>query len=180
MKEAFFESPFYVYLTLAFAELVLVVVWHEKRTRAWALSLLIPVLLTGAVVLVERLVVTDREQIIAAARDIAAAVETRDLERIPQHLDDKFSAKLPGKRIDRDKAVAEINAKISRRNITGVNFRKTDIEVTGSEAKMHTTTILIYGEEGSRTSLIWDITWIKRAGRWKILEVAEPRHGIEL
>ncbi len=179
MAETFFEDPFNVYLTLAFAELVLGAIWYEKRTTRWALSLLIPVALAGAVVLVEQLVVTDKEQIVAAARDIAEAIESRELERIPEHLDEKFSARVQGVQRDRDEVVAVCNALISRWNITGIGFGRTDVEVTGSEAKMQLKTIFTYGEEGIRTSLIWDIIWIKRDGRWRILEVAEPRQGIK-
>ncbi len=82
--------------------------------------------------------------------------------------------------IGRDEVVAVCNARISRWNISGVSFGKHDVEVTGSQATMHVVTILSYGEEGSsRTSLIWDIIWVKRDGRWRILEVAEPRQGVE-
>ncbi len=180
MAETFFEDPIYVYFALAFTELVLGVIWYEKRTTRWALSLLIPVALAGAVVLVEQLVVTDKEQIVSAARDITEAIESRELERIPEHLDEKFVARLRGMRIGRDEVVAVCNARISRWNISGVSFGKHDVEVTGSQATMHVVTILSYGEEGSsRTSLIWDIIWVKRDGRWRILEVAEPRQGIE-
>ena len=181
MSETFFESPLYVYVTLVLAELVLGVIWYESRKGKWVLGLLGPPMLGLAVGLVEHFVVTDREQIVAAVEEIAEAVETRQLHRMPQHLDEQFTATLGGMRITKDEVVAVCNANVSKWSIREVNFHGMQVEITGREARMEVTTFLVYGREGNlRSSLMWDITWIKRQGRWLILDVAQPRHGFKL
>ncbi len=179
MVETFFENPLYIYFALALAELVLVVIWYEKRTSRWVLSLVIPVVLAGVVGLVAHLVVTDRERIIAAVKDIARSVESGQLQQLPDHLDRDFTARLEGLRVGKRQVVALCNSRISRWRIRRVSFAKMKVEVASEEAKMHVVTILTYGEDSRRTPLIWDAVWIKRGGSWLILRVAEPKHGIE-
>ena len=181
MSKTFFENPLYVYIALGFAELILAVIWYERRHRTWIKSLIVPPVLAVVVALVAHFVVTDREQIIAAARDIAEAIEQQQFQRIPEHLDEKFVATLNGRSVGKDKVTALCNAEVDRWGITGVNFHNMSVEVTPTQARMHLTTFVFYGREGSsRTALIWDVLWIRRDGRWRIREVAEPQHGFEL
>ncbi len=180
MSETFFESPLYVYFALGLAELVLAVIWHEKRTRRWAISLAIPIVLAGVVVLVEHVVVTDREQITAAALDIADAIESRQLDRISPHLDDEFQAIFQGIPISKDGVISVCQSQISNWEIKRINFGRTVIKVDGRSATMHLNTFLVYGEKReSRTAMIWDIRWIEREAGWKMYRVSEPKQGFE-
>lgn len=181
MAETFFEDPTYVWITLVFAEIVLAALWYEKRTRGWALSLAAPVLLAGIVTLVAWLVVTDREQILNVSREIAAAVEDGQAERIPQHLDEDFSASILGQRIARARVVAYCNSQTRQWGIKSITFHKPNVEVTGDEATMNLTTFITYGRDGGgKTSMIWEVLWIKRSGRWRVSEVIEARQGFKL
>jgi len=179
MSETFFESPLYVYAALGLAELVLAVFWYERRGRKFALAMVVPPVLAAGVALVAHLVVTDREQIESAAQDIANAIEQRRVDRIPGHFDDAFTARVAGMTITKPQVVAVCNSNVQKWDVSRVVFHKVSVEVSGSRAAMHLTTFLTYGQ-GSRTGLIWDLTWIKRGERWLILEVEEPTQGFEL
>lgn len=179
MSETFFESPLYVYFALALGELVLGVLWHERRTRKFALAMIAPPVLAVLVGLVAWLVVTDREQIESAARDIANAIEQNQTQRIPAHLDADFTASVGGMPIRKEGVVMVCNSNIERWGIDRVTFHKVDVQVDGSRARMHLTTFLTY-DGGQRSGLIWDLEWINRGGEWLILKVAEPKQGFEL
>ena len=181
MSETFFESPLYVYVALVFAELVLAAIWRERRSTKWLKAMLIPAALAVVVAGVAHFVVTDREQIIAAARDIAEAVEADQYDRIPEHLDDEFSARVAMLTATKDDVIAAGRQRVRQYNIVSIVFHGMKIEATGDRATMHVTTILRGGDEGrQRTSLIWDVTWIDRDDRWRVLEVTSLTQGFEL
>ena len=181
MSETFFENPVYVYISLGLAELVLAAIWHERRSRRVAWMMLIPLVLAIGVAVVEHLVVTDREQIIAAAGEMADAVEADQPDRIAEHIDDDFSCRAPLLSLSITKAdvVALAKTKILTHDITSVKLAKMDVEVAGRTANMHVVTMVRYGgKEGAKTPLTWDVVWIKRQSGWRVLEVTGLRHGI--
>lgn len=182
MSETFFENPIYVYIALGLAELVIAAVWYERRNRRLILAMLIPPVLAIGVAVVERLVVTDREQIMAAAGQMAEAVERRQLDRIVEHIDDEFSsgARMFSLSITKANIVAFANSRISRYSISSIKLAKVGVEVTGRTAKMHLLTMVHHGQDGrAKTPLIWDIVWIRRRDGWRMLEVTGLRQGIE-
>ena len=183
MSEAFFESPIYVYLALGFALLVLAAVWYERRSRRLAWAMVVPVILAVAVGFVARLVVTDREQIADAARHIADAAGTGQLQVVPQYIDDAFLVDLnPYSRggYTKENVVSLIQGDVHRYGVTKVSIAKTDIEVTGRKAAMHVQTMIHYGgERGYKAPFIWDVTWIKRDDGWKVLEVTSVKQALE-
>jgi len=179
MSETFFENPLYVYIALGLVELVLLGIWFDRRLRGVAMTMIVPLVLAGIVALVAHLVVTDREQIEAAAQDIADAIAQKQYERIPPHLDEKFLARLHGSVVNKATVIAACNAQITRYGITKVNFHRMKVQIDGQSAKMHVTTFVFFGKN-SRTSLVWDARWVKRKDRWLVLEVSEPKQGFEL
>ena len=181
MSETFFENPLYVYVALALSEVVLVALFFERRSRRAACLLLVPAALAGVVALVAHLVRTDREKIIAAARDIADAVEAGQFDRIAAHLDDDFSASLDGRTVTKAQTVAVCTTVVKRWDITAVTFHNVTVEVTGDRAKMHLTTFISFKAAGPRrTGVIWDVRWIRRSDKWLLLEAEEPTPGFEL
>ena len=180
-SELFFENPAYVYLTLALAEFALLAIWYERRGRNWALSLAAPVVAAAVVALVAHLVKTDREQIVAAAEDIAAAVQARQPARIPPHLDEQFTMSLHGFTLLKADVVEVCNAETTQWGINTVKFHKVEVAVDGKRARMRIITLIYYQQGGNQPiSLIWNVDWIKRSDGWKILKVDEPRQGFEL
>jgi len=181
VREAFFENPIYVYLSLLVAVLVLLAIWYETRSRRVLLGMLIPVVLGILVATIEHLVVTDREQIVEASGEIAAAVQTRQLERIPPYIDEDFSAFLPliSLSLTKDGVVDACNRQILGRDIRSVKLGRTEVEVRGKTATMHAMTMVHYGTAAARkTPLVWEVVWVKRQDGWRVLKVTDLRQGV--
>jgi len=169
MSETLFESPTYVYLSLVFAELVLAAIWYERRSRNWAKALLIPVALAATVVTVERLVVTEREKIVAVTEDIVEAVNSRQLRRIGGHLDEGFALRSPWMSADKAGLVESTDRALRTYAVRKVKLRKLDVEVTGDTARMRANTFVYFGRESARPiALIWDVVWVKAPAGWKV------------
>lgn len=178
LKTALFEDPIYVYVALVVAFLALAAVWYERRTRRAALLLLAPPVLAAVVFALEALVVTDREQIVAAAKDIAASVEAGDFGGILKHLDEDFTASLQGATIRKTDVQHIVAQQAAVHRITRVAFSKTVVEVGSDEAAMHVVTIITWS--AGRSPLVWDVLWVKTAQGWRIRHVAEPQQRMEL
>lgn len=180
LKAAFFEDATYVYVALVFTEIAVAAVWWELRGRWAAVLLTVPPILAGGVFLVERAVVTDREQIVTASEAIAAAVESGELESILPHLHEDFRARLGGRTLTRPMVEAALRSRLVRYEIRSVALHRLEVEIDGDRARMGVNTILRYGSEGSqRYALIWDLRWKRVGERWLILDVAPPRAGLE-
>jgi len=188
---ALFEDPLYVYISLAIAELVVAAIWYERRTRRTAASLAAPLVLAGAVFALETLVVTDREEIIAALQLIAREAETDEGQAMPmdaarRYLDEQVRVDLAdgygGRNLTRQQAIGAGRSVARELAIRRVKLLKLTVEVDNGRAKAHFTTIITFvaSELGqSRTSLIWDVHWLRRDAGWRIIRVEEPRTGLE-
>jgi len=80
LRETFFEDPFYVYVFLALLGLVVVGVWYSRRRTGLLLWLALLGAIGAGVYVLERAVVTDREQIRAALDEMAAAAARQDMD----------------------------------------------------------------------------------------------------
>ncbi|MFB3892474.1 MAG: hypothetical protein ACE15C_10685 [Phycisphaerae bacterium] len=180
LRETFFEDPTYVYIALAVAEIVLAAVWHERRTRRWALALLVPPALAVIVFGVERLVVTDRERITAVTRQIAADVEKNDIDAVAQYLNDRITAPWVARTIGipaapaRDVVMDAGKAMLRDHPVKSVTFVSLKVEVTGRRATMLAVTRIEFaaGEyKGMSGPVTWKLHWIKPKADWIIDEI---------
>jgi len=179
LAEALYEDPLYIYVSLGFAELVLAAVWHERRTRRWALALLGGPILAAAVFLIARAVVTDREQIIQAIREIARDVESGGVEKLKIHLDDDFAGDFGSK----DDAIRAAAGAVRTYNIKYIRVGKPVVKVSGDQATMRLATVVQFSAGGvsGQTSLLWNVRWIKRGLKaWRIQEVDRPKQGLPM
>jgi hypothetical protein len=178
LRTTFFEDPLYVYIALAFAELVLAAIWYERRNRRWTLALLAPVVAGGVVWAVSTMVVTDRERIVSAARRIARDLEVGSVASAGEYLDDNYR----GLGLDKQGALAAGKAAIGAYRIRSIRFTRLSVEVESRQAAMRAATVIEYSarEFGSAQSpLVWRVRWIKRPVGWRILEVEEPQQKLE-
>ena len=192
LKETFLENPLYVYIGLAIIELAIAAVWYERRSRKLAGLLAAPLVIAAGVFALEALVVTDREEITAALKEIARVSCTSDgkaanISAAAIYLDEKVRVDLPteygGMNLTRDQAIAAGKSVVERFTIQSVKFSKLEIELTDDRAEAHLVTIMRFGGTEmaeQRTSLIWDIHWVKRDAGWRILRVEAPSFGLEL
>jgi len=190
LKEIFFESPFYVYVVLAAAELVLAVMYFGTRSRNRLRLLLVPPALAVLVFTVERLVVTDREQILADTNAICEAIKQNRIDDVAPYLSDgvTFHAVegvgdfgLQGHR----NLVISMGTTFLRVNpVSEISFtKKPKIEVNGKFARMHAATLIRFGNgagpaAGQSAAVQWDLLWIKVADNWLIDEIT-PKYGVE-
>jgi hypothetical protein len=174
LKTLFFENPFYVYVTLGVAELVLTAIWWERRTPRWRQVLLIPPVLAGLVLLVERLVVTDREQLLADVREIARGLEMHQSETLDRYLDDDFRGYLGGREIDRKAAIETADQAVKGMGVSSVSLRDVEVQVNGATARMRGEAWLTFQAPNigvGRGRLEWEVVWRKRGGQWRIAEL---------
>jgi hypothetical protein len=177
LKTALFEDPFYVYLLLGIAGVIALGVWYGRRSAKPLGALLAVAAAAGGVFLLDRAVVTDREQIWAAYDDIAEAVAQHDIERVASHLDLKYR----GWGGLRTAAILAAEAAVKSYNIREVRYvGRREVTVTGNTADSRVTTSIHYGGDASRPSRIlrgWKVEWIRREDGWKV-RAAEPTDDV--
>lgn len=170
IKHTFFEDPTYAYVALGLAVVVLAAIWFERRDHRLLLGMLAPLAVAGAVFLVERMVVTDREEIIAVSGRIAAHIEGGQVEEAAAWLDDGPL----GIWESREAAIKQAEAFLHEHPIQRVALSRHDVEVQGRRATMKVTTVIEFGGQGTgqRVLLAWDLEWVKLASGWRIRAVA--------
>jgi len=179
LQEIFLEGPLGVYLALIFAEVVLAGWWYESRRGGAKLAMLVPPILAVMVLGVSTLIVTDRQEILRAAKTIARQAEAGRLEALEELLDDDYAG------FGNDKAGAIAVAKSALRNdqVYRVRFTRLQVQVEGGEAAMHAATVVEFGDArfgSGRTGVIFEVRWIRRPGGWRIIHVRPPRLGVEV
>ncbi len=186
IKTALFEDPFFIYVILALAAAAVIALWRTGGcSRGWlATRLLVVASLAGGIFAIERLVVTDREQIQLALRDIAVSVPAGRIDHAMSYLDENYrgwgrtsAGASPAVRgiVAGAVKLAIANYRIQEIRLLG----KPRIEVDGKPAiplaGCKVSVLILYKYEGtpSKHVLAWNVTWIKRPEGWRI-ESAEP------
>ena len=180
MKSLLFEDPFWLYGILGIAFLVLLTSWWRNRDRAHTLRLAVPAGLIGLLFLVSTLVVTDREKIQRATRDVAAAVQAGDVDRVAVWLDRELQATYHGTALNRAQAVARLRSVLGQVRVATVKIQKNEIAVKGPRAFQRLLTwIEVTGRAvQGRVPVRWRVHWVRTASGWRIYEVEEPRIGV--
>ncbi|RPI59393.1 MAG: nuclear transport factor 2 family protein [Planctomycetaceae bacterium] len=186
LKELFFESPLYVYITLALVELAVAAVWFERRSPKVARWMVVPVLLAGAVFAVERMVVTDREQIVSITEQIARDMEAGDVDAAMTHVDDDFIAdfvplgNVIGKDAAKRAAAAVGKLTLAQHKPSKITLSDYKVDFKGNSAVMTVRSVMWFttGEaKDFTTSLRWTLHWVKKGDEWLINE-AEYKQGL--
>lgn len=90
MFDWLFEGRTTVYVVLIALVAFLLVAWWQTRKRWLLLSVAVAAGLIGLYALLDRLVETDREQIVRKVHEMAAAVNARDLDALFANISDQF------------------------------------------------------------------------------------------
>jgi hypothetical protein len=96
MFDWLFEGHTAVYVVLITLVVFLFVVWWQTRKRWWLLGVAVAAGSIGLYALLDRVVETDREQIVRKVQEMAAAVNARDLDALFANISDQFRS--PGGR----------------------------------------------------------------------------------
>ena len=180
LREIFFENPLKVYGTLAFAEFVLAGLWYQRRSPRRAMTLLAPPLLVAATALTAHLVVTDREQIAAALKDMARHVLDANADGLKAYIDEDYRGLIAK---DKSGLMARATATLGQFRFESVKLKSPEIDVSGKKANARFTaevvlTDPILGGRPIRTD--WEFLWVKTADRWRILQIKGPQGIYEL
>jgi hypothetical protein len=170
------DDPTGVYVILAAAELILLVLWWHRRTAKLRLALLGPVVLGGAVFALDLFVQTDREQLLAAARDIAQAAKVGDVETAATYLDENYT----GFGGSKEKILARTKTLQTRYTIETVKLTDFNMTLSNRQAQMNVTSVIHFGAGTSigMTSLRWTLQWIEREDGWRISNIEEPQTAV--
>jgi hypothetical protein len=169
LRETLFESPFYAYLLLAIVGIALAAIWYARRQTVWLVLLGVVVVLGGVVFVVERTVVTDREQILEVLHEIAGAVERHDLPAAGQYFDDNFRGWMGTKA----RALVIAQDVCEAHGVRSVSlFGKTEVRFTRpGRAECRVRTLVLFGKStppDGRTLIAWETDWIKRDAGWRV------------
>ena len=174
LREALFEGQPYLYVSLLVAELILAAIWYERRSRRWALALIAPLALCGVALMADAFVDTDTEQIISAIRRIADDIEAGSAESAQEYIDEEYGGFKGG----RAAAVAFCKIAVKTYGIKTVRLKGMEVEILGRRATLHMTTSVSFDHSqfgAGRTSLAWNISWIKRPIGWRIYRAQTPQ-----
>lgn len=174
LRHTLFEDPLYVYITLGIAELAIGAIGYERRTRRMAALLLIPPVLAGGAALLAWAVVTDREQIADASRDILRDVEAGRLDAVEHYLHEDFAGKAFG---SREVAVSEARKALDRYKVTSAVLRLATIEVEEGRGRMECSIVVTLSGSDvpiDRHPMNWELLWRKQPAAegnpWRIIE----------
>ena len=120
----------------------------------------------------ETLVVTDREQIRLALKDIAESVPAGRIDHAMTYLDEKYF----GWGKFKPAAALAVKVAVARYDIQKVSlFGDPTIEIDGKLASCRVGAMITYKSEGesTRRPMVWRVKWIKRPEGWRIQQ-AEP------
>jgi hypothetical protein len=182
IETTLFEDPFSIYVILVLAGAAIVVAWRAGgRSGRWlATRLLIVAVLAGGTFAIERLVVTDREQIQLALRDIAASVPAGRIDHAMTYLDEKYLGwgrnRVGAAAAVRGVVTAAVKSAVANYQVQDISLvGKPRIEVAGPLAECKVTAIITYKSEAAPTKhvMAWNVKWIKRPEGWRI-QGAEP------
>lgn len=186
LRSMLFEGPVGIYVALSFVWLVLLAAYWYRRTRARAAALALPILIGALVFFLDRAVVTDREQIVAILREIGADAEAGHTDTLERCLDHDYVGFEHGNfDLDRPGAILLARWAIKTYGIERVGFMRMDVQVRREgawrEAQVRLGT-LIYFEKSAfgsgRTSLTWQLVWVRRIDGWKIYRISKPESGL--
>ena len=173
LKQWFLEDPTYVYIALAVVELILAAAWYYRRSGQYGWALLVPVILAGGVIALDRAVETDREQIRRTVREIAAEFSQGGLDIARKCIDETYhgfggnKAKLLGRAEDLNR----------QRHLKSVKIKRCRIDVSGRRAEMEVTTVIHLSDSsagGGVMWLLWKVNWVKRPEGWRIERLSDP------
>ncbi len=175
LKHLLFEDPVPVCVAMAAAEAVVWWLWRSRRTRRWALRLLVPPAVAGAVILAARLVETDREEITRALHEIAASAQAGHLDAARRYLDPACRMPLAGGGVVGPAEMIDLGRRaLKRHRVARVTVSAVEITLAGGRATATLTTQVMLPEAGLY-ALRWQVQWARRPAGWRIVRVEPAR-----
>jgi len=171
-----FERPLLLVPVLVAVQLVLIGVWSRRRTRGARRVMFAGFIAFALLVLLQALVVTDRERLVASCWALARAVQAGDVEAFADHVSENFATE----GLHREATVGKegltewLEQVLHTYSVEEPNLRQFQIEVTGDRALVRFTAtcrIITPQEVVSRYPSAWefDFGWSER--RWQVTDI---------
>lgn len=164
---------------LAVAQFVLIAVWSRRRTprarrAVWGGFVVFPLL-----VLLQALVVTDRERLMGICHDLADAVRRADVDAFGEHISPRFQSDPGPGDVAWDKAalLERFESASSTYRIEEPRLRTFEIQVDGARAAVcfaATCRIVTAEQIIARRPSNWELIFERQASGWRVTNI-RPR-----
>jgi hypothetical protein len=171
LQTALFEDPTGIYISLAIVAAVGLVGYKSWGTFKSLCPTLMALSAGGMVFAISTLVVTDRENILAATDAVALAINSNDLAGLELFLDEQFIG--PPACETRPQAMQSIARTIKKHKITSIKLNVLELNPRDDLASMLLGTD-IASDNFPLVRLYWRIVWAKRSIGWRIYKVIGP------
>ena len=165
-----FESRIALLTTLALVEFVLLWAWARWRTRRTRQLALGGFVVACLLLVIQTLVVTDRERIITICREMACAIEDGDVDGVGKHVAQTFAADS----IDREALLASLTRILTQVCVEDPRLTRFEVTVDGARggADFHARCRLVTPDaiEFARPTR-WRLTFERVDGRWQVVEI---------
>jgi hypothetical protein len=157
------ENPIAIAVAGALAATLAAVVFLARRTPGPLIALIAIAAITATMLIVERVVVTDREAVEASLEEVLAAIEANNVERVLAWID-PASARVR----------ADVEALMPIVKVKTANAAAVDVDISTPQNANCEFRAYLQGVHGSSgVPLIYvnqrvDLHWVKRADRWLI------------
>ena len=171
IKHLLFEDP--LYIALGAIEIVLALWWRSSRSRRVAFATLAPPLVGICLWIVSTCVVTDRERLMIATKEISTRLMRDDWNGVGEFLADDFG----GYFRSRQEAIETAKLSKERYGVTAIHPEIRKTELFEGRAKMNVRTVIQIGnaEVAGAFTVDWVVDWAIRDGNWRVTSVDEPK-----
>lgn len=166
----FLESRIALLVLAAFVEFWLLWAWARRRTRRTRRLALGGLLAAPLLVVVQALVVTERERIVAVCHKLARAVEAGDVDGFGAHIADGFA----DGSIDRDRLLASLTRALARVRVEEARLSGFKLSVDGARGQVDfqagcrlVAADFIDGRVLSR----WKLSFVLLGGEWRVIAI---------
>ena len=165
-----FENRIALLVVLGLAEFVVLWVWARWRTRCTRNAVLAGLVLSILLLIVQTVVVTDRERIITLCNSLAAAVENGKIATVAEHLAPDFRSD----GVDRDRLLAELTRLLTRVHVEETQLSNFRVSFADGQTRAEfdaTCRVMAggYVEGGVGTS--WRLTLRRTNETWQVLAI---------
>jgi len=175
----FFERPILLIPVLAAVQLVLVAVWSRRRTVRARKAVWIGFVLFPLLIVMQALVVTDRERLIAACHELAYAYRDGDLIAMRRLVSETFESdpRRGQEPWSKDDLLDWLEHELTVYRVEEPRLRQFQTEVNGDEAVVRfaaSCRVVSPDQLINRVVSNWELEFGRRDGQW-LLENVRPR-----
>jgi len=166
-----FESPFWLgaFCFLLFAGMLFARQrWESVTARRYAIPATL--LIIGLLLVIQKIVVTQREQILLALGSFVSAIEREDTSAIEDALAQDYATE----GMDREEFTKYLASLLELLDIRDTRFMRRDLDMGDDSAVMTLTaraTVSVRGQIGQFQWGSWRIAWLREAGDWRVVSV---------